>query len=139
MDAFDSDVVIYAAVQDHPLGSRVDALLKAAEPGTSAGVGSVLLLAEVLGKPLRLGSSDEVRTLAGLLAKIDLRPADRTTAALATAFSSRYGLRAADAIHLSTAVAAGADRWITNNRRDFPTTITEVEVTYPADLPGSAR
>jgi hypothetical protein len=28
----------------------------------------------------------------------------------------------------------GADRFITNNQRDFPATITEVQVTYPAEL-----
>ncbi len=37
-------------------------------------------------------------------------------------------------VHLATAVAAGADRFITNNQRDFPRTITELAVTYPADL-----
>jgi hypothetical protein len=29
---------------------------------------------------------------------------------------------------------AGADRFITNNRRDIPPTISEIDVTYPADL-----
>lgn len=29
----------------------------------------------------------------------------------------------------------GADRFITNHQRDFPATITEVAVSYPADLP----
>jgi hypothetical protein len=29
----------------------------------------------------------------------------------------------------------GADRFVTNNQRDFPVTIAEVSVTYPADLP----
>jgi hypothetical protein len=28
----------------------------------------------------------------------------------------------------------GADRFITNNQRDFPATITEVTITYPAEL-----
>lgn len=78
-----------------------------------------------------------MRALAGLLARLDLRPLDRATAELATALASRYRLRAADAAHLATAVAVGADRFITNNRRDFPPAITEVRVTYPADLPGS--
>jgi hypothetical protein len=32
-------------------------------------------------------------------------------------------------------VAIGADRFITNNHRDFPATMTEIAVTYPADLP----
>jgi hypothetical protein len=29
----------------------------------------------------------------------------------------------------------GAERFITNNKRDFPPVITEIQVTYPADLP----
>jgi hypothetical protein len=37
-------------------------------------------------------------------------------------------------VHLATAVVAGADRFITNNRRDFAVSISEVDVTYPEDL-----
>ena len=133
MDAFDADVLIYAAVPGHPLGEQVAALFRSAAPATT-GLGSVLLLPEVLGRPLRDGAADEVRILAALLARLDLRPVDRATAELATALSGRYRLKAADAIHLATAVSMGADRFITNNKRDFPPTITEVQVTYPADL-----
>jgi len=109
MDSFDADALIYAAVPDHPLGQRVAALFRAAGAGALVGAGSVLLLPEVLGKPLRDGTTDEVRALAGLLARLDLRPVDRATAELATAFSSRYRLRAADATHLATAVGLGAE------------------------------
>ncbi len=135
MDAFDADALIYAAVPGHPLGKRVAVRFQSAAPGALVGTGSVLLLPEVLGKPLRDGATAEVRLLAGLLARLDLRPADRATAELATALATRYRLNAADAIHLATAVAIGADRFITNNQRDFPATITEVAVSYPADLP----
>jgi predicted nucleic acid-binding protein len=133
VDAFDADVLIYAAVPGHPLGEQVAALFRSAAPA-AAGLGSVLLLPEVLGRPLRDGAADEVRILAALLARLNLRPVDRATAELATALSGRYRLKAADATHLATAVGMGADRFITNNKRDFPTTITEVQVTYPADL-----
>ena len=136
MDAFDADVLIYAAVRGHPLGAQVAALFRSAVPATVAGIGSVLLLPEVLGRPLRDGAVDEVRILAALLARLDLRPVDRATAELATALSSRYRLKAADATHLATAVGMGADRFITNNKRDFPPAITEITVTYPADLTG---
>ena len=101
--------------------------------------GSVLLLPEVLSRPLRDGAADEVRILAGLLARLDLRPVDRATAELATALSSRYRLKAADATHLAAAVGMGADRFITSNRRDFPATITEIQVTYLADLASPSR
>ena len=54
MDAFDADVLIYAAVPLHPLGRRVLALLRPDDGGADyAGAGSVLLLPEVLGKPIR--------------------------------------------------------------------------------------
>ena len=142
-DAFDADALIYAASPGHPLGRRVRALFRAAEfraagPEGVAGVGSVLLLPEVLGKPLRDGSTAEIRALAGLLARLDLRPVDRATAELAAALSSRYSLRATDATHLATAVGMGAERFITNNRRDFGPDIKEIDVTYPDALPDPA-
>jgi predicted nucleic acid-binding protein len=133
VDAFDADVLIYSAAPDHPLGRRVVGLFRQAH-GRLAGVGSVLLIPEVLSKPLRDGGPAEVRVLAALLARLDLRPVDRATAELATALGVKYGLRAADAIHLATAVALGADRFLTNNRPAFPPAITEVSVTYPVDL-----
>jgi predicted nucleic acid-binding protein len=135
MDAFDADVVIYAAVPGNPLGRRVAALFRSPAPGIRAGTGSVLLLPEVLGRPLRDGSADEIRILAGLLARLDLRPVDRATAELATALSGSYRLKPVDATHLATAVGMGADRFITNNRRDFGAHIDEIDVTYPDALP----
>ena len=140
MDAFDADVLIYAAAPDHPLGRRVAALLppRAGSRGAPAGVGSLLLLPQVLGKPIRDDAAGEVQALAALLARLDLHPLDQATAELATALSGRYRMRAADAVHLATAIVFGADRFITNNQRDFPATIEEIRVTYPADLPESA-
>jgi predicted nucleic acid-binding protein len=73
-----------------------------------------------------------------LLGKLDLRPVDRAIAELATALSSRYQLKAADATHLATAVGMGADRFITNNKRDFGPDIEEVDITYPDALPDPA-
>ena len=131
MDAFDADVLIYAAAADHELGRRVRALF-ATRP--IAGIGSVLLLPELLSKPLREGAEDELSALGKLLGRLELLPSDRATAELATVLGASYGLRAADAVHLATAVAAGADRFITNNRGDFSRSITEVDVTYPDDL-----
>ena len=133
MDAFDADVVIYAAAAGHPLGRRVRALFPV-EPEAMAGVGSVLLLPEVLAKPMRDGSAAEVAALAGLLGRLDLRTVDPVTSEVATTLVSEYRLRGADAVHLATAVVVGADRFVTNNRRDFPASISEIEVTYPEDL-----
>jgi hypothetical protein len=100
-----------------------------------AGVGSVLLLPEILAKPLRDGETAAVQALAAVLARLDLRPVDRATSELSTVLAARYQLKAMDATHLATAIGMGAKRFITNNSRDFPPTISEVDVTYPADLP----
>ncbi|HRW36207.1 MAG: PIN domain-containing protein [Acidimicrobiales bacterium] len=138
MDAFDADVLIYAAVADHPLGRRVRALFPTEGPAAgapTAGIGSVLLVPELLSKPMREGTTVEQQALAALLGRLDLRPVDARLAELATALAAAHRLRAADAVHLATAVSVGADRFITNNARDFGKEIAEVEITYPADLP----
>ncbi len=136
MDAFDSDVLIYAAVPGHPLGERIASLFTTAAPGAHVGTGSVLLLPEVLSKPLRDGTTEEVVLLAGLLSRLDLRAVDLATTEVATGLATKYRLGAADATHLACAVTAGAERFITNNSRDFSDAITEVTITFPAALGG---
>ena len=94
-----------------------------------------MLLPEVLTKPVREDpDSDEVGALTGLLGRLDLRPCDEATARLSVVLAVSYGLRAADAVHLATAIAAGADRFLPSNRRDFPPTINEIDIVYPEDL-----
>jgi predicted nucleic acid-binding protein len=142
VDAFDADVLIYAAVRDHPLGRRVRALFPV-DPveasGAVAGIGSVLLIPELLTKPLRENATDELDELGALLGRLELLPADEATAELATALGASYRLRAADAVHLATAVGAGADRFLTNNVSEFPKNITEIAIAYPKDLPDPTR
>lgn len=129
--AFDADVLIYGATPDHPRGSEVRELIASAGAG-SAGVGSVLLLTEVLAKPMRDDpESEEVASLVSLLSRLELLPLDAPTSRLALSLAISYGLRAADAAHLATAVAAGADRFLTNNRKDFPQSISEIDIVYP--------
>lgn len=131
--AFDADVLIYAGTSGHPLGTRVAALFRDESVGKS---GSVLLLTEVLAKPMRENpASAEVASLVGLLSRMDLHPLDEPTGRLALALAISYRLRAADATHLATAIMAGADQFMTNNRKDFPQAVTEISVVYPDELP----
>ncbi|MFT3797380.1 type II toxin-antitoxin system VapC family toxin [Microbacterium sp.] len=130
--AFDADVLIYAGAVGHPVGERIRVLLQdeAIEP-----VGSLLLLVEVLAKPMRRapGSAD-VEALASVLSRLELLPLDEDAGRLALGFAVHYGLRAADAAHLATAVTAGAAMFVTNNRKDFPQAIAEIDVVFPDDL-----
>lgn len=102
---------------------------------SSAGIGSVLLIPELLTKPLRDGATEEFEELSALLARLDLLAADEATAELAASLGASYRLRAVDALHLATAVGAGADRFLTNNHADFHKSITEIDITYPDELP----
>lgn len=135
MDAFDADVLIYAAIDGHPLGRRVRPLIPTAPTEQTAGVGSMLLIPELLTKPVRQDASAEAEALSEMLVRLDLLPVDEPTSRFATHFGATYGLRTVDAVHLATAVLAGADRFITNNTKDFRKSITEIDVTYPTDLP----
>ena len=135
MIAFDADVLIYAAVRDHPLGTEVRKLL--ADPSLQGQrVGSVLLLPELLSKPLRQGDATQVALLRSYLQRLALLPTDRMVGVLAAQLGAAYKLRAADAVHLASAVQTGAERFITNNRKDFGPRVLELRVVYPEELPG---
>jgi predicted nucleic acid-binding protein len=133
VNAFDADVLIYAVQAGQPWASRVRALFPADSEAT-VGMGSLILMPEVLSRPKRRQEHEEVRELTWLLSRLELLPLDLPTADLSVALAVMYGLKAADAVHLATAVNAGADRFVTNNQRDFPKTISEIEIAYPEDL-----
>lgn len=135
LDAFDADVLIYASQPGHPLGVLVRSLFVDAErEARPAGVGSVLLLPKLLARPVRDEATSEIHDLGQLLGLLELRPVDEHVARTATVLAANYRLKAADAVHLATAVLAGADRFITNNRRDFSQEVSEIDVTYPDEL-----
>lgn len=132
--AFDSDVLIYAASAaaegEQPHASALkDALLSA--PALTH-CGSVLLLPEILSKPLRLGLSAELDLLQTYLDRLNLVGIDTDVALLATQLAAAYRLKAPDALHLACAVHAGADAFVTNNRKDFKQAeILELPVLFP--------
>ena len=139
MIAFDADVLIYATQVGHQLGDAVAALFyHDPEARPIIGTGSTLLIAETLTRPIRRGEVDEVDALLSFLARLDLIPLDAPTATLAACLGAKYGLKAPDAVHIACAVAAGAECFLTNNRKDFCKDITEITITYPDDLQENA-
>lgn len=125
MDAFDADIVIYASRGDR----RGEELVRAVSPGGVGALGSVLLLTETL----TLGGDDPSGPrLRALLGRMTLLPVDARIAGLGAVLRSTYRLTTPDALHLATAVASGAERFVTNNGRDFGPRITEIEIALPA-------
>ena len=133
--AFDADVLIYAADPDHPLGREVAKLFqKGRRRDSVVGVGATALVPEVLLEPARLQDWDAARSLARLLSRLELYDLDRATADFSVDLGARYGLATVDAVHLATAVRADAEVFLTNNRKDFPKSIDEIDVVYPDEL-----
>jgi len=126
VDAFDADVLIYSVADDERGAAIRGTLFEAGER-----LGSNLLLLELLMKPMRTGAAAELERLTELLSTFDLKSADDELVDAALGFSVKYRLKTVDAIHLATAVVWGADRFHTNNRKDFGPHITEIEIVYP--------
>ena len=68
------------------------------------------------------------------LARLTLIAPDVSTSYTAVTLGASYGLKALDALHLATAVQTGAERFVTNNRKDFGKAIVELTIVYPDEL-----
>jgi predicted nucleic acid-binding protein len=130
VDAFDSDVVIFAAKHD-PRGEVVARLVDAATALDEV-IGSVVLVSEVFAAPVGVINESERQRLINIVAALGLRDVDYEVADLAGTLRTKYRLKTPDALHLATAVLWGADRFHTNNRKDFGQPIDEIEIVFPA-------
>lgn len=125
-DAFDANVLI-DATKDRPNSLACRRALS----GSSSRIGSVVLLPETLTHPIRTGKTAEYSDLTDILATFELKPVDEEVADASVTLGAKYGLRAADAMHLATAVVWGAERFYTNNTKDFGSHITEIDIVVP--------
>lgn len=116
----DTNVFIYAVEGYQPVQAVVDELFAGLEQGHFAGVTSELTLAEVLVKPLELGLGNVVSAYTDLLQPSEhlaVVPVGRTILVEAARQRALLGIRLPDAIHVATALDAGCDVFLTNDRR----------------------
>lgn len=114
----DADAVIYSVEKISPYDNLLAPLWQAARSGELTVAGSELLLMETLVGPLRSGDQDLAGIFLRLLTTTEVRllPISREILLQAAALRSSYGLRSPDAIHAATALVAGCDMFITNDR-----------------------
>jgi len=117
--ALDTVALIYF-LEHHPLHfDTARRILLRIEEGTIGGVVSALVFAELLVPAYRAGDRQRAGSALRLLASFpNLKAFDVTTeiAAEAARLRARYGLRTPDAIHAATALLAGADTIVSNDR-----------------------
>lgn len=129
--AFDTRIFIYHLEQNPKYCGLADCAFSWLDSGACMGVTSVITMTELLVKPYRETSEENVDTLYALLSTYpDFAwiPSTLEIAALAAKIRASYRLRTPDALQAATAVHAQATAFVTNDpifRRipDFDTLI----------------
>ncbi|HSW43376.1 MAG TPA: type II toxin-antitoxin system VapC family toxin [Patescibacteria group bacterium] len=133
--ALDSNLLIYLFEVGGPGSRAVQRLLDAAEAGSGSLVVASLALAEISVYPAAIDNAvmaeryaDAIRSVP----RLDVVPLTAEIALEAGLMRGRHGHSLPDAIHLATAVRAGASVFVTNDRR--LRAIPRLEVVQLADL-----
>lgn len=114
----DANVFIFALEGDPLFGAASATVLRAVEAGTIAAVTSELTLAEVLVKPLKLGRGDLVDRFLAAIGEgpIAVHPLSRAILLRSAEIRAVHGGRLADALHVATAIEAGCEPFVSEDR-----------------------
>ena len=99
--------------------SKMDRIVDAIETTPLQALTSVITLTEVMVQPLRLGNTDLAQEYHDILVMRDdyiLVEISTDIAISAAAIRARHSLRTPDALHAATAIHAGCDAILTNDR-----------------------
>jgi predicted nucleic acid-binding protein len=116
----DTVVLIYFLENHERYGALAESCLKRIELGEIRGIISSLVFAELL---VPLYKSDDKVAASGLVSRLTgfrnltIHDLDAETSATAARLRAKYGLRTPDAIHAATALTAGGDGILTNDRQ----------------------
>ena len=116
----DTMALIYFLEGHERYGPVAEDILKRIERGQLKGVISSLVFAELL---VPLYREEKDKTATGLVSRLSsftnlaVHELDAETAAMAARLRAKHGLRTPDAIHAATALRAGADGILTNDRQ----------------------
>lgn len=116
----DTMLFVYHFEAEPRFGPAAGKLLSAAESGSCRLVTSMLTLLEALVVPKRYGDEAlcrRYRDFFGAFPNLTLVPVGPEIAEAAAELRAAHGLRTPDALHLATARHAGADGFVTEDRR----------------------
>lgn len=132
--ALDTNILIYH-LEDHPTWSDFTTrLFDRIESGRLHAIVSALALHEVLTGVHKSGFGDQAPTYRNLLLSfpnLSVVPFDAECAAISAELKARHGLRTPDAIHLATAIHAGAEAFVTNDEAFRK--VDDIKVRFPGD------
>lgn len=117
---FDTNVFVYVLNAASLMSAVAVEWLDASLHGDIMGLTGELTLAELLVQPLRVNDAAAVAAVRDMVLEsraVALLPHDRTCFEKAAILRARHGLKMPDALHLATALGAGAACFVTNDRR----------------------
>lgn len=118
--ALDTNLFIYVFEQSNEFGEKAKAILEQVENGIYLAVASVISLTEILVKPIREGNMSlekQYKLLFTHFPNLSIIPIDNSIAERAAYLRGIYGLKTPDALIVASAIAAGAELFITNDLR----------------------
>jgi predicted nucleic acid-binding protein len=116
----DTNIFIYAVEAVAEYAAAVEALFDLIEGGEIEAATSELTLAEALAKPFEAGRPDSAQVYEAMLAPsswLTVLPVERAILIEAARLQAALTLRLPDAIHVATALAAGCNALLSNDRR----------------------
>ena len=116
----DANVFVYALEGEPALRALALSVLDAVDTGEVVACTGEITLAEVLVAPYRQGNAGlaaAYETLLGPRSPVDVFPTTAQTWRDAARLRSQTALRLPDAVHLATALQAGADVFLTHDHR----------------------
>lgn len=134
--ALDTMVFIYHVEDRMPYSKFTTELFDGGERGEVQLCTSVLTITEVLTGYRRLKDANAEQSFLQMLNQfysfLKVWPVDFFVADRAASLRAAYGIRTPDAVHLATAIAVGAELYITNDRKLKP--VKEVSVVLLTEL-----
>lgn len=127
----DTMVLIYHFEENEEFGPAASELLQATEDGRCRLVVSILGRLEALVAPKRHGREDLCRRYREVFEgfpNLEVVLVDDRVAEIGSDLRAMHSLRTPDAIHLATALHRGADAFVTQDDRHFPSKVDGVPV-----------
>lgn len=116
----DTPVFVYFFQKNKEYFSRARSVLKAVEDGRVAGIFSAIGMIELFTGLKKQGRDDLVSYYKAALSTFPnlmiVGSLDEKIVDIASEFRVRYGISTPDAIHIATAIDAGAKKFITNDK-----------------------
>jgi len=107
-------------VEKHPANfDRMLFIMQSVDSSLISGVASTIALTEVLVQPLRTGDRDLVDRYVAVMSRsrnFRLIPTSTAIARRAADIRARHQLQTPDALHVASAIEAGCDAFLTNDR-----------------------